>query len=406
MTGRGWVCGALAFAAAGFIARAQGTASAAPLPPATPTKQAVRLHSEGSGRFEVLSSPGSDGARLAALADAAWTEWAGALGLPARLPTAIIVRLSPRDDWGFGEVPSRVVVDPAGIVSVWIRADGGSGVSRERLWLRALAEGVLRRKAVLLGLDPAKTRAPRWLAAAAAEAAVVAERPSMMDAWRGDFGGLAHPAGLREILLGEVADPVDANEARDTAAYGVWLWLRDESGKSGAWERFVGALLGGESSGAALAREFSRLTPRPREAREWELAWRVAAARFAFARTTPMFTAEESRRRLERLSRVVVMEARTGAERVLPPWGEWVSREEPWAKAVLAERAGIIEVDFTRFHPFYSNAAGSLGRAWSALGAGREKDWRAASVEWARDMEDGRVLENASRALLDQAEGR
>jgi len=253
---------------------------------------------------------------------------------------------------------------------------------------------------------PIKSEASAAAAAAAAEAAIVAERPSMMDAWRGDFGGLVHPAGLREILLGEVADPVGANEASDTAAYGVWLWLRDESGKSGAWERFVGALLGGESSGAALAREFSRLTPRPREAREWELAWRVAAARFAFARTTPMFTAEESRRRLERLSRVVVMEARTGAERVLPPWGEWASREEPWAKAVLAERAGIIEVDFTRFHPFYSNAAGSLGRAWSALGAGRGKDWRAASVEWSRDMEDGRVLENASRALLDQAEGR
>jgi hypothetical protein len=193
---------------------------------------------------------------------------------------------------------------------------------------------------------------------------------------------------------------------QERAAFGVWLWLREESGKSGAWERFVAALLGGEAPGAALAREFAALTPKPREAREWELAWKVAAARLVVARTTPMLGAEESRRRLDRLSRIVVMDAPSGRERVLPAWGEWSSREESWPATVRSERAAILESEFTRMHPFYRNAAGSLGRAWGALAAGDESAWREASVEWSRDIGDGRVLEDASRALLDAAERR
>lgn len=359
---------------------------------------------EGSGRFEVVALPGPDGVRLADLADAAWVEWREPLGLPDRLPVAVTVRLAPRADWIFGDASTWVAVDPSGVVSVWIRADAESGLERERLWLRALAEGALRRKAVLLGLDRAKSQTPRWLAAAAAEAALVAERPSMADAWRGEFANAGGPATLRDILLGGVSDgPGRESAVRDRAAFGVWLWLRDESGRSGAWERFVAALLGGESSGAALAREFARLNAKPREAREWELAWKVAAARLSLARTAPMFSAEESRVRLERLARVVVRDLRTGQERVLPPWGEWATREEAWPRSVLAERSGILEVDFTQIHPFYSNAAGSLGRAWGSLAAGREAEWREASVEWSRDMADGRILEEASRALLDEA---
>jgi hypothetical protein len=368
-------------------------------------KPAVRLHSEGSGRFEVVALPGAEGVRLAELAEAAWAEWAGPFSLPSRLPVAITVRLVPEAEWLFGDVPARVAADPAGVVSVWIREDEKAGARRERLWLTALAEGVLRRKAFLLGLDPAKAHAPPWLTAGAAEAVIVAEQPSMLDAWQMEFGRSARPEKLRDVLLWGVRGGAEA-EGQERAAYGVWLWLREEGGKSGAWGRFVGALLTGESPGAALAREFATLTPKPAEAREWELAWKVAAARLVIARTTPILGAEESRQRLERLSRIVVMDARDGRERVMPAWGEWASRGESWPAMVRLERAAIIEAEFTRMHPFYRNAAGSLGRAWGALAAGEEEAWREASVEWSRDAADGRVLENASRALLDAAERR
>lgn len=402
----GLTCGAFAWVVAAGAALAVEVKPESPGTPAPAARQAVRLLLEGSGRFEVVALPGSDGVRLAALADAAWVAWAEPLGLPDRLPFAVTVRLAPRSDWIFGEASAWVAVDPSGVVSVWIRADAESGLERERLWLRALAEGALRRKAVLLGLDPAKSRAPRWLAAAAAEAALVAERPSLAEAWRAEFAEAGAPATLRDMLRGDSSDGHGREaRARDRAAFGVWLWLRDESGKSGAWARFVAAQLGGDSSGAALAREFARLNPKPREAREWELAWKVAAARLSLARATPVFSAAESRERLERLARIVVLDLRNGRERVLPPWGEWATREEVWPRAVRAERSGIIEVDFTQIHPFYSNAAGSLGRAWGALAEGRENDWREASVEWSRDMADGRILEDASRALLDEAGG-
>jgi hypothetical protein len=66
----------------------------------------------------------------------------------------------------------------------------------------------------------------------------------------------------------------------------------------------------------------------------------------------------------------------------------------------------LLAAEYLRFHPFYRNAAGSLGRAWTALAEGREQEWRTATEEWAEDMASGRSLEEASRRLLDEAEAR
>ena len=400
---RGLVFGLAALCCGATLGFGQGEAAA---PAGSAAKPTVRLHLEGSGRFEVLSLPGAEGVRLAGLAEAAWAEWMAPLGLPSRLPVAITVRLVPKADWIFGNAPTRVAADPGGVVSVWILSEEGADLARERLWLTALAEGALRRKTFLLGVDPAKAQPPTWLTVAAAEAVIVARQASMQEAWQEDFGKEAKPAKLRDVLLWRFEGDAEGSLARARASYGVWLWLRDESGKSGAWERFVAAVAGGESSGAALAREFKRLTPRPTEALEWELAWKVAAARLVLARPTPQLSAEASRQWLERLSRIVVTDLQTGGERVLPPWGEWASRQEEWPKTTRAERAGIIDTGFSRIHPFYLNAASSLGRAWSALTEGKESAWREASVAWASDMADGRALENASRRLLDDAERR
>lgn len=377
-----------------LFAVAPSAASAAESPTA-------RLLGAGSGRFEVVAEPGADGVRLAELAAAAWTEWSGPLGLPARLPVAITVRLVPESGWPSDDLPWRVVVEPTGVASVWIRAGGESGVVRERRWLSALAEGVLRRRALLEGVALEKVAAPTWLVAAAAEAMIVAERPSMLDAWQAEVAQETNSATLRDVLFWAKRGSVSSDEPRRRAAFGIWLWLREESGRSGSWERLVGALLAGETPGVALAREFSRMTRRPTEAREWELAWRVAKARLIALRLVPMMNAAESRLWIERVARVVAVDTRTGEERVATAWGEWGLREEPWMLTERAERARLMTGNFAQIHPFYRNAAGSLGRAWVALAEGREKAWREASMDWARDMETGRALEDASRRLLD-----
>lgn len=360
-----------------------------------------RLFGAANGRFAVIAESGEDGPRLAELAEAAWDKWREPLGLPLRLPAAITVRLVPESLWGFGSADSHVTAEPGGVVSVWIRGGGSAGVARERRWLRALAEGTLRRKAFLQGVDPARAQAPAWLVAGAAEAVITTTRPSMFDAWQAAVRSATGAMGLREVLFQEGGGDVERGAPE---AYGVWLWLREEGGRSGAWAKFVTALLAGESPGAALAREYAALTPRPAEAREWELAWRVASAGLARARATPVLEPEETRRRLEALSRIVAMDTKTGAERLVHAWGEWAMRGEPWLEAELAERSRLIVAEFAQLHPFYRNAAGSLGRAWAAWAAGREDAWREASEEWARDMETGRTLEAASARLLDELE--
>lgn len=363
-----------------------------------------RLIGASSGRFAVIAEPGVDGVRLAELAEAAWREWREPLGLPSRLPSAITVRLVPDSLWAFGASWSRVMAEPGGVVSVWVRGGGAVGMERERRWLTALAEGALRRKTFLSGADQGRATVPAWLAAGAAEAVIVAGRPAMLDAWQAAMRANEKPARLRDVLLWDGGRDGMASETTVRAAHGVWLWLRDEGGRSKEWTRFLAALLRGESPGAALAREFARLTPRPTEAREWELAWRVAAARLARARVTPVMEPAETRRWLEALARIVSLDTRTNAERALPAWGEWLTRREAWPRAERGERARLIAVEFSRLHPFYRNAAGSLGRAWVALAEENEDAWRDASGEWAQDLAAGRTLEDASTSLLDEAE--
>ncbi len=361
----------------------------------------VRLVASGSGRFEVIAEPGADGVRLAEIGEAAWRAWRDPLGLPARLPGAITVRLVPEALWGVDARAHRTTSDAGGAVTVWIRAGGAPGVARERLWLAALAEGALRRRASLVGLDPARASVPAWLCEAAADAALSAKRPAMLDAWQAAMREGGSAAGLREILLWDGREPAPRLER---GAFGVWIWLREEGARSGAWTRFVTALQVGESPGAVLAREYGRLTPRPAEAREWELVWQVNAARLARARATPLLEPTETRLRLERAARVVAWDVEREEERVLSATGDWPERREAWLVATRTARSGQLASEFVRLHPFYRNAAGSLGRAWLALAEGREGEWRRASAEFAQDMASGRELEEMSRRLLDEAE--
>lgn len=365
----------------------------------------VRVYGLGQGRFDVVALPGPDGVRLAELAKLAWAEWMTELGLPSRLLTGITVRLTPAEQWGFAEPHWRVVVEPGGIVSVWLKAGDETGTERDRRWLAGLADGAMRRLAVLTGVEVAEPRAPAWLTVAAAEAVLVAEQPSMLDAWQARMVGAGSAPTLRDLLYWADSQGPDADERRRDGAYGLWLWLREEGVRSQAWGRFVRALLGGEAPGAALAREHGRLARPPSEAKEWDLSWETNLTRLVRARTTPLLDAGESRRWLERLARIVVVDTQgAGGEVALVAGGDWETRGDVWLTEERAARARLLLAEFGRMHPFYRNAAGSLGRAWSALAAGDEAGWRRAEAEWRADMADGAEMEEASRRALDAAE--
>jgi hypothetical protein len=277
-----------------------------------------------------VAEEGLDGVRLAELAGQAWLAWREPLGLPERLQTSILVRLIPEERWTWGETFSRVSAEPGGVVTVWLRGGGERGLVRERRWLVGLAEGAWRRRAFLSGLPADAAPVPRWLSVAAAEYFLTAQRPALLDAWQAELRRLDRIPRLRAVLLGDPAGGGEtvSDERLAVPALAVWRWMREADERG--WTRFTLALLKGESAGAALAREYGRLVTRVAEAREWELAWRVAAAREETARFTPGMGPSESRRRLEQLARIVAFDSRTGREQVLPVAGEWATRREAW----------------------------------------------------------------------------
>ncbi len=384
-------------------ARGQDDSGAATSPAEKPS--AVRLLSGGGGgRFEIVAEEGGEGVRLAELAGQAWLAWREPLGLPERLQTSILVRLIPEARWSWGETFSRVSAEPGGVVTVWLRGGGERGLAGERRWLVGLAEGAWRRKAFLSGLPVDAVPVPRWLSLAAAESFLTAQRPALLDAWQAELRRPGNILKLREVLLGGSADgeAFVSDEAFAVSSLAVWRWLREVDQR--AWPRFTLGLLKGESAGAALAREYGRLVPRVAEAREWELAWRVAVAREETARTTPVMAPAEARRRLEQLARIVAFDARTGREQVLPVAGEWTTRREVWPARERETRARILTAELPRIHPFYYNAAVSLGTVWQALARDKERAWREAAANWEADLATGMDLERSSSALLDAAE--
>lgn len=387
----------LALAVAGG-ACAEGETDASAVPPPAEAK----VYGLGSGRFVVAAEAGDEGLRLARLAEAAWGAWSGPLGLPDSLPAAITVRLAPVEQWNFKEPWWRVAGEPGGVVSVWIRAGGGAGPDRERRWLAALAEGVSHRRAMLLGIGPERMVIPSWLVVAAAEAALARENPALLDSWRQAALRAGDMPSLRATLEWTGAQESPGSDPRRSAAYGVWQWLQAESGRSGAWSRFLAALLGGATPGSALVGAYP-VQLGGVTAAEIELAWQTGVAGQARARALPLLDAEESRRLLEEADRIVALPAAGGEARVLFLGELWRERADAFVAAERQARIDWLAAHFARMHPFYSNAAGSFGRVLLALRAGDERGWLAASAEWRHDFAAGRELERASAELLDAA---
>jgi hypothetical protein len=388
---------ALAFATAGFLTGA--------FLHAQPKPAALAFYGLESGRLEVAALAGAEGAELGALAERAWAVWREPLGLPDRWPVGITVRLSPAEAWPLGTPSWRVAAEPGGIVSVWIRArlpGEPGGLAESRRLLAALAEGTLYRQAVFIGVPPERITTPAWLTAGAAEAVLIRQQPALADAWQLAAARLTRVPALKAIFTWGVNEPSDPKNLR-TAAYGVWSWLQADGQRTGAWRRFLAEVLGGGDALNALARHYSDLPGRG-SPQELELAWQTTRAHLVRIKNIPMQEPAEARRWLEQLDRIVLAEGSGGAERAAELSELWELRKERPVRVPLAERSALLAANFRQVHPFYRNAAGSLGRVWLALEQGKLADWRAARQEWTQDLAQGRELEAASTRLLDERE--
>ena len=233
----------------------------------------------------------------------------------------------------------------------------------------------------------------------------------MQAAWRPGAGRAARQPALSGLLgwKGGAQDAWREGDVRTVAAYGLWQWWRAESGASTSWRRLLAGLLGGGAPRRVLNEAYGQRF-RTMTSAELELAWQTAAAGLARVSITPMFSAEESRRWLGEMDRLVVLVAAGAeaepAERALRLSEVWDDRREPMVARERGRRGRLLAVNFTRVHPFYRNAAGSLGRAWLALEGRREQEWRAAREEWQEDMAIGLELERASASLLDALSSR
>lgn len=362
----------------------------------------VRAYGLGDGRFLVIAPAGGEGQSLARLSEVAWTVWRDPLGLPAYFTAPITVRLVT-GTWSFPERDWKVLGEAGGVVTLWIRGGGEPNVAQRRRWLTALAEGALYRRAVWLGVELPRLTVPRWLAIAAAEAALIHENPALLDAWQQEVVRGGRLPSLRWTLTGALSPTAQVELVEDTsqrlAAYGAWRWLQQESARSSAWGTFVADLLGGVAPGAALVRAYGPLLGRT-EAAEIELAWQVGVAAAARARTLPLLGAAESRARLFDLDRLAVREATGGNERVVLLSELWAERNDDWVISQREVRLRWLTSNHPRIHPFYRNAAGSLGRILSAQRDGQKGDWDLAVEYWREDVASGLGLEQGSRALL------
>lgn len=393
--------------ALGLLAPLKGEENV-PVPPLPPPAD-IRFFPGSGGRFEVATASAArdEGAALATLAEQAWERWRGPLGLPDRLATGITVRLTPPEQWSVPEPAWRVGADPSGVVSLWIRGGGEAGVSRDRIRLTALAEAALLRLTILRGAPGEHRKVPAWLAVAAAEAALTANRPALLDAWRQLATRPGGVASLQAILTWMNDQPIDlqSSEIRPeyphrVGAFALWLWLQAESTGTASWGQFTAELLRGTAPGAALIRTYPNRLARP-EAAELELAWWAASAHLARMQTIPLFGAEESRLQLARLTRLVVVRLEGSSEEVMDLANAGGIDVTGYAASERDARADWLTAYFARIHPFYRNAAGSLGRVWLAQKAKDETARRQATEEWRADFAAGESLQRASTALLD-----
>jgi len=379
-----WLVVALAVAASVASGRAEET------PPA-PVK-AARVFVTRPGQFEIITLDAEGAQEALGMGQAVWSALEGPLALPVAFPTPVTVRMVPVENWKEAE-PVLVAVEPGGLVTAWVKWEpGGSEDLR-----RAMVRGLIMKRAVAWHGVAGKLTVPWWLEQASVAACEMVQQPAMTDAWQQDSAKITRVPALELLLSWERGQA--ASHERDCASVWLLAHLRAEAGARGRWEQWLRPVMGGADPvttlqgvyGAAWKGGVTR-----------ELWWQTGFHHQRRARAVPMMTLEDTRAWLSELSRWVVREK--GRETVLALEQLDAVRGVTWVKAALEDRANHLQGRLGVVHPFYMNAAISLGRYYEALAKGKTKAAETAREEFFQDAQDGRDLEDAVEAALGRME--
>jgi hypothetical protein len=287
------------------------------------------------------------------------------------------------------------------VVSLWIRAhtnEEPEGLPEQRRLLRALADAALHRQAVFNATALDRITVPAWLSIAAAEAVLIRRQPALSDAWQQEVTGWTRMPPLHAVLSVQDFEPAPA------AAYAVWLWLQTEGTRSGGWRVFLTEVLAGTDALKSINRNFETRLGRGGN-QELELAWQTGCANLIRVKTVPVMEPAESRLWLSQLIRSSLHDTTQGTDITVDLTTVWEHRYDAEIKKQRDERTNLLASTFHQIHPFYRNAAGSLGRVWLAMDKNKLMAWKRELAEWHRDTTSGLELEKASARILSEAEG-
>jgi hypothetical protein len=385
------VAGALVLIA-GLAGRAQNsTVREAPVD----KSEAPLVFYTGSGQFEIIAVKPQAAQDTLILANSVWRSLARPIGLPAEgFSSAVAVRLVPEANWTEPAI-FNVVAEPGGLVGV--RICWGDKTDA-RIIRRALVQAVLLRQAVALHGTAQRLTVPLWLEQACVALGEGRDRPAMLDAMRQESAQLAPPP-LETLLRWERGEPEE--RGRVLAAFWLFQHLQAESGDTPRWSRWLRALLGGADPVQAIQEIYGGAWKDPAARELW---WRTGFYDVRTSSTLPLMSMLETRDWLADRCRWLAV--KNGREQVLSFDDLWAERKEPWVKTGMTERAQQIENQLLRLHPFYRNAAISLGRMYQAAVKGAEEEFKAAKQAVSQDAKDGQELEAAATESLDALEAK
>ncbi len=361
-----------------------------PLPPAPHTFETA------PGQFEISSFDLAAAGSGLTVAEEVWQSLERPLDLPPHgFPMPITVRLLPSTQWT-ATMPFQAAAELGGRVSVRVRwSPDPVGTAALR---HALVQALLMRVAIAWhGLGPA-LRVPFWLEQGCLAWSLTHTHPALLDEWQQDSARTAPPT-LEQVLGLKREAPAPRPEELGT----LWLLahLQAESGPERRWPALLRAMLGGEDPLTAVGRIYGGyFNNDPSRELWWQVGWhaqrRLSASAVSSAADSRVWVAGRAR-----------WVARRGEADLLLSLDEvFAARQQPWIAAELQQRIGQLkgELGSNSLHPFYRNAAVSLGRAYEAARMGNPGVFAIAEADAERDYADGLELENAADAALDQLE--
>ena len=386
----------------GLTACFAGTAQTGPVgatPPATPAalpgkNETPLVFYTGKGQFEIIAIDEAAAQEALILASVVWRALAEPLALPpAGFSSAVAVRLVPGTKWK-GPAAFSVAAEPGGMVGVRIGWDEKTDMRSVR---RALVEAILLRQAVAWHGAAQRATVPLWLEQACIALSEVRERPAMLDAMQQESAHLKPPS-LETVLRMERG--AAASRGCELAAFWLFQYLETEAEPDALrWTGWLRTIMGGSDPMQVLQQTYGRMWRTPAERELW---WQVGFYNECRSSILPLMSMEETRNWLADRCRWLVL--RGGYEQVLSLEDLWTFRSESWVRAGFVKRIEQLQNQLPRLHPFYRNAAISMGRMYQAAVTGDERDFKAAQKALSQDAVDGRELEDETGSALEALE--